>query len=81
MVGQVEKLDVAALVGEMADFQFSREIPPEAAFLEEALRYLFCFLLAGCCNYHDNARVLQVLHRQHIKRYNELEFSLLKKFC
>ncbi len=38
VVAQVEKLDVAALVEEMTDFQLSGEIPPEAAFLEEALR-------------------------------------------
>jgi hypothetical protein len=38
VVAQVEKLDVAALVGEMADFQFSGEVPPEAAFLDEALQ-------------------------------------------
>jgi hypothetical protein len=38
VVAQVEKLDVAALVEEMTDFQLSGEVPPEAAFLEEALR-------------------------------------------
>ncbi len=38
VVAQVENLDVSALVEEMTDFQLSGEIPPEAAFLEEALR-------------------------------------------
>ncbi len=37
VVAQVEKLDVSALVEEMTVFQLSGEIPPEAAFFEEAL--------------------------------------------
>lgn len=37
VVAQVEKLDMAALAEEMTDFQLSGQVPPEAAFLEEAL--------------------------------------------
>jgi len=37
VVAQVEKLDVAALVEEVTDFQLNGQTPPEAAFLEEAM--------------------------------------------
>ncbi len=37
VVAQVEKLDMAALAEEMTGFQLSGQVPPEAAFLEEAL--------------------------------------------
>ncbi|HEY50863.1 MAG TPA: hypothetical protein G4O20_03560 [Dehalococcoidia bacterium] len=37
VVAQVKKLDVAALAEEVTDFQLSGQVPPEAAFLEEAL--------------------------------------------
>jgi len=37
VVAQVEKLDVVALAEEVTDFQSGGQVPPEAAFLEEAL--------------------------------------------